>query len=64
MVFVLSLFVPRLSFFCCFETAVLRDCGISWVSSLVFSYHSGPAEPRYVPPFPTDLDLHCILSNM
>ena len=27
--FVLSLFVPRLSFFVCLWKAVLRDCGIS-----------------------------------
>ena len=30
--FVLSLCVPRFSFFWCLRRAVLRDCGISWVS--------------------------------
>ena len=36
MAFVLSLFVPYLSFFWCLGKAVLRDYGISWVSSLIF----------------------------
>ena len=36
--FVLSLFIPRLSFFWCLGKAVLRDCSISWVSSLIFVY--------------------------
>ena len=35
MAFVLSLFVPDLSFFWCLGKAVLRDCGISWVYSLI-----------------------------
>ena len=34
--FVLSLFVPHLSFLCCLGRAAPRDCGISWVSSLIF----------------------------
>ena len=34
--FVLSLFVPQLSFFWCLGKAVLRDWGISWISSLIF----------------------------
>ena len=34
--FVLSLFVPRLSFFWCLGRAVHSECGISWVSSLMF----------------------------
>ena len=29
---ILSLFVSYLSFFSCHGKAVLRDCGISWVS--------------------------------
>ena len=33
--FTLSLFVPKLSFFWCLGKAVLTDCGISWVSSLI-----------------------------
>ena len=33
--FVLSLFVPHLSFFWCFVRVVLRDYGISRVSSLI-----------------------------
>ena len=33
--FVLSLFVPYLSFFCYLRKAVLNDCGISWVSTLI-----------------------------
>ena len=37
MAFVLSLFVPHLSFVWCLWKAVLRDCGISWISSLIFS---------------------------
>ena len=32
----LPLFVPYLSFFWCLGKAVLRDCGISWISSLIF----------------------------
>ena len=35
-VFVLSFFVPHLTFFWCLGKAVFRDCGISWVSSLIF----------------------------
>ena len=31
LVFVLSLFIPHLSFFWYLRMAVLRDCGISWV---------------------------------
>ena len=38
--FVSSLVVPHLSFIWCHGRAVLRDCGISWVSSLVFSIGS------------------------
>ena len=38
--FVLSLFVPHLSFFWCLEKAVLPDCGISWISSLIFFIYS------------------------
>ena len=34
-VFVLSLFVPHLSFLWCLRKAVLRGCTISWASSLV-----------------------------
>ena len=34
---VVSLFVPHLSFFCCLGRAVLRVCGFSRVSFLVFS---------------------------
>ena len=34
--FVLSLFVPHLPFFWCLGKAVLLDCGISRVSSLIF----------------------------
>ena len=34
--FVLSLFVSHLSFIWCLGRAVLRDCGVSWVSSLIF----------------------------
>ena len=34
--FVFSLFVPNLSYFWCLRRAVLRVCGISWVSSLFF----------------------------
>ena len=34
--FVLSLFVPHLSFFWCLGKTVFRDCGIILVSSLVF----------------------------
>ena len=30
-----SLFVPHLSFLWCLGKAVLRDCGFSWVSSLI-----------------------------
>ena len=33
--FVLSLFVPHLSLFWCLQKAVLPDCGVSWVSSLI-----------------------------
>ena len=33
---VLSIFIPRLSFFWCPWKALLRDCGISWLSSLAF----------------------------
>ena len=36
MTFVLLLFVPHLSFFWYLEMAVLRGCGISWVSFIVF----------------------------
>ena len=38
--FVLSLFVPHLSFFWCLRKAVLRDCGIPWLSSNTFLKHS------------------------
>ena len=38
--FVLSLFVPHLSFFWCLGKAVLGDCGISRVSSLEFMLFS------------------------
>ena len=34
--FVLSLFVPHLSFFWCLGRAMVCDCGISWVSSHIF----------------------------
>ena len=34
--FVLSLFVSHLAFFWCLRKAVLRGCGISWVSALIF----------------------------
>ena len=34
--FVLSLFVPHLSFFWSLRKAVLRECGISWISALIF----------------------------
>ena len=34
--FVLSLFVSHLSFFSCLGKAVIRDCGISWESSLIY----------------------------
>ena len=34
--FVLSLFVPHLSFFRCLGRAVLCDCGNSWLSLLIF----------------------------
>ena len=33
--FVLSLFIPHLSFFLCLGKATLCDCGISWVSSFI-----------------------------
>ena len=33
MVLVLSLVVLHLTFFCCLRKAVLRDCGIYWLSS-------------------------------
>ena len=36
--FVSSVFVPNPSFLWCFGRAVLRDCGISCVSSLYFLY--------------------------
>ena len=36
--FVLSLFVPRLSFFLVRGRTVFRDYGISWVSSLYFCF--------------------------
>ena len=32
----LSLFVPHLSYFWCLRKAVLRDCGMSWISTLTF----------------------------
>ena len=32
---VVSLFVHRLSFLWCLRRAMLRDCGISWISSLI-----------------------------
>ena len=35
MAFVVSLFVPHLSFFWCSRKAVLPDCDIFWVSSLI-----------------------------
>ena len=35
-VFVLSLFDPHLSFYWCLGSAMLRDCGISWVSVIIF----------------------------
>ena len=34
----LSLFVPRFFFFWYCGKALLRDCGISWVSSLILFY--------------------------
>ena len=41
MTFVLSLFAPGLFFVWCFGRAVLGNCGISWISSLLsFRYHS------------------------
>ena len=43
-VFVLSLFVPHFSFIWCLWRAVGRDCGISWVSSLIFFFKS-PLNP-------------------
>ena len=36
MAFVLSLFVPHLLLFWCLGKAVLRDRGISWVSTYIF----------------------------
>ena len=33
-----SVFVPHLSFFWCLGKAVLRDCDISWESSLILLY--------------------------
>ena len=35
LVFVVSLFAPYVSFLCSLRKAVLRDCAISWVSSLI-----------------------------
>ena len=40
-VFFWSLFVPHISFFWCLGKAVLRDFGLSWLSSLIF-YHIVP----------------------
>ena len=37
--FVLSLHTSHFLFFWCFGKVVLRDYGISWVSSLIFSYN-------------------------
>ena len=34
--FVLSLFVPYPTFFWCLGKAELRDCGITWISLLIF----------------------------
>ena len=39
MAFVLSIFVPNLSFFWCLGKAVIRDCGISLISSHIFSVY-------------------------
>ena len=36
MAVVLSLFVPHISFLWCLVGAVLRDCGVSWISSHMF----------------------------
>ena len=38
MAFVLSLFFQYLSFFLCLGRAVLRECGISWIASHIFSH--------------------------
>ena len=35
LVFVLSLFVPHISFYWYLRKAVLRNCDISWISSLI-----------------------------
>ena len=40
MAFVLSIFVPNLSFFWCLGKAVIRDCGISLVSSHIFGLYA------------------------
>ena len=37
----LSLFVTRLSFFVCLRKVVLRECGVSWVSSLILKLCGG-----------------------
>ena len=34
--FVVSLFLPHLFYFWCLGRAMLCNCGISWVSSLIF----------------------------
>ena len=59
-VFVLSLFVPHLYFFRCLVTAVLRDCGISWVSSLMshdktYKMACAPSEDSDQPGHPPSL---------
>ena len=47
--FVLSLFVPHLSFCWCFGRAVLRSCGIFLVPLLIFFLHTEPPSVKGSP---------------
>ena len=42
LVFVLSLFVLLITFYVCLWKDQFRNCGISWVSSLIFAMYSYP----------------------
>ena len=64
--FVLSLFVPHLSFFWCLGKTVLRDCGIYWTLSFIFliAEHSPSKVPDKVPDKAEFSEVTCIYVQM
>ena len=57
-VFVLYLFAPHSSCFWCFGRAVCHDCGISWLSSIIFLSTMVGMDLRF-----TSIGIHDIMSK-